>query len=200
MDKKQTTETGINTRYPNDLLEEMRKLAKQHDRSFNGEVIWALRSYVAQHMEFGPMIKEVTISSDKPMTVIIHPRINIDFYHPEHGSIPVVFAYPKDAVAHDFRLSRIQLWDGSWKCISLMKSTTPPVRSWLPIHNTASLSLPDAINFRNWIQLQSEQPLYFGHAYLFATAGLEEQKDLFSQLVRDVINIFSGPSSFVGVS
>jgi hypothetical protein len=30
--------------------------------------------------------------------------------------------------------------------------------------------------------------------------GLEEQKDLFSQLVRDVINIFSGPTSFAGVS
>jgi len=39
--------TGINTRYPQDVLSEMRRLASEHGRSFNGEIIWALRSYLA---------------------------------------------------------------------------------------------------------------------------------------------------------
>jgi Arc-like DNA binding domain len=47
-DKK---EQRISTRYPFDLLEELRKLAKVHQRSFNGEVIWALQQYVTQQKE-----------------------------------------------------------------------------------------------------------------------------------------------------
>lgn len=39
-------EKSISTRYPTDVLEAMKALAKQHERSFNGEVIWALRSYI----------------------------------------------------------------------------------------------------------------------------------------------------------
>lgn len=39
--------TGINTRYPPDVLSEMRRLAQEHGRSFNGEIIWALRYYLA---------------------------------------------------------------------------------------------------------------------------------------------------------
>ena len=39
-------ETKIQVRFPEDVLGEMRKLAGQHTRSFNGEVIWALRQYV----------------------------------------------------------------------------------------------------------------------------------------------------------
>lgn len=42
-------DTPINTRYPQDVLEDMRKLAKAHIRSFNGEVIHALRGYIAQN-------------------------------------------------------------------------------------------------------------------------------------------------------
>lgn len=48
MKKKQDGDTPINTRYPQDVLEEMRKLAEQHERSFNGEVMWALREYIRQ--------------------------------------------------------------------------------------------------------------------------------------------------------
>jgi hypothetical protein len=48
MRKKQDGDTPINTRYPKDILEEMRKLAGQHERSFNGEVMWALREYIKQ--------------------------------------------------------------------------------------------------------------------------------------------------------
>jgi len=42
-------DTSINTRYPEDVLRDMRKLSEQHERSFNGEVIWALRQYIEQH-------------------------------------------------------------------------------------------------------------------------------------------------------
>ncbi len=42
-------DTSINTRYPDDVLRDMRKLSEQHERSFNGEVIWALRQYIEQH-------------------------------------------------------------------------------------------------------------------------------------------------------
>src|SRR6266849_938457 len=42
-------DTSINTRYPDDVLRDMRKLSEQHERSFNGEVIWALRQYIKQY-------------------------------------------------------------------------------------------------------------------------------------------------------
>ncbi len=198
MEKKPTNETGINTRYPNELLEELRKLAKQHDRSLNGEVIWALRSYIAQHMEYGPMIEEISPSNDRSLTVVIHPHINIDFYHPEAGSVPVVFAYPKGEVTRDFRLSRVQLWDGTWECISRIKpGNTPPVRSWLTIHNTAMLTQADSIVYRNWIGLQGGQPIYIGYAYLFADAGLEEQQQEFTLLVRDIMSLLVKPTRFL---
>ena len=48
MRKKQDGDTSINTRYPQDVLEEMRKLAAQHERSLNGEIVWALREYIKQ--------------------------------------------------------------------------------------------------------------------------------------------------------
>jgi hypothetical protein len=44
---KKDKPTGINTRYPQDVISEMRRLAEAHGRSFNGEVIWALRYYLA---------------------------------------------------------------------------------------------------------------------------------------------------------
>lgn len=49
--EKKTHEQKITTRYPFDLLEELRKLAQEHQRSFNGEVIWALREYIAQQQK-----------------------------------------------------------------------------------------------------------------------------------------------------
>ncbi len=42
-------ETRISIRFPLDVLNAIRALAKQHERSFNGEVIWALREYVERH-------------------------------------------------------------------------------------------------------------------------------------------------------
>lgn len=48
MKKKAVKDVNINTRYPPDLLEELRKLAKEHERSLNGEIVWALRQYVAK--------------------------------------------------------------------------------------------------------------------------------------------------------
>ena len=35
--------------YPEDLLEKLRQLAAQHQRSLNGELVWALELYAAQH-------------------------------------------------------------------------------------------------------------------------------------------------------
>lgn len=46
--KKEKKDTAINTRYPQEVLEAMRRLSQEHERSFNGEVIWALRQYIAQ--------------------------------------------------------------------------------------------------------------------------------------------------------
>jgi len=39
----------ISIRFPLDVLAVIRALAKKHERSFNGEVIWALREYAEGH-------------------------------------------------------------------------------------------------------------------------------------------------------
>jgi len=50
MKKKQKSEEKMfGTRYPLDVLSDMKELAVQHGRSFNSEVIWALREYIAKH-------------------------------------------------------------------------------------------------------------------------------------------------------
>ncbi len=41
--EKNKKEQRISIRFPLDLLEAIRKQAKEHERSFNGEVIWLLR-------------------------------------------------------------------------------------------------------------------------------------------------------------
>jgi len=41
--EKKSKEQRISIRFPVDLLEAIRKQAKEHERSFNGEVIWMLR-------------------------------------------------------------------------------------------------------------------------------------------------------------
>jgi predicted transcriptional regulator len=46
MEKK---EKAFTIRIAVDLLEEMRVIARQHDRSLNGEILTALRDYVARH-------------------------------------------------------------------------------------------------------------------------------------------------------
>jgi hypothetical protein len=48
---KSTSEKAIQVRFPFDVWEELRRLAKEHQRSFNGEVIWALRNYAARETE-----------------------------------------------------------------------------------------------------------------------------------------------------
>lgn len=42
-------EQSISIRFPLDVLAVIRTLAKKHERSFNGEVIWALREYAERH-------------------------------------------------------------------------------------------------------------------------------------------------------
>jgi hypothetical protein len=42
-------ERRISIRFPLDVLAVIRALAKQHERSFNGEVVWALREYAERH-------------------------------------------------------------------------------------------------------------------------------------------------------
>ena len=46
--KQKRDDHPIQVRFPTDVLEALRKLAQQHERSFNGEVIWGLRQYMAQ--------------------------------------------------------------------------------------------------------------------------------------------------------
>ena len=41
-------EIPYGTRYPQEVLESMRKLAKDHGRSLNAEIVWALREYIKQ--------------------------------------------------------------------------------------------------------------------------------------------------------
>jgi hypothetical protein len=41
-------ETRITIRIPTAIAEELRRLAKAHDRSLNGEIVWALREYTLQ--------------------------------------------------------------------------------------------------------------------------------------------------------
>ena len=42
-------EQSISIRFPLDVLAMIRTLAKRHERSFNGEVVWALREYIQRH-------------------------------------------------------------------------------------------------------------------------------------------------------
>jgi len=41
-------ELRISIRFPRDVAEAMRRLAKEHDRSINGEVVRAAREYIAR--------------------------------------------------------------------------------------------------------------------------------------------------------
>ena len=51
MEQATKDEQRISIRFPLDVLNMIRKLAKQHERSFNGEVIWVLREYVERHKD-----------------------------------------------------------------------------------------------------------------------------------------------------
>jgi predicted transcriptional regulator len=43
--------TSITIRIPAEIAEMLRHLAKQHDRSLNGEIVRALREYTARHKD-----------------------------------------------------------------------------------------------------------------------------------------------------
>ena len=45
------SERHVSIRFPLDVLEMIRKLAKKHERSLNGEVVWALRVYAERHQD-----------------------------------------------------------------------------------------------------------------------------------------------------
>ena len=49
MENTEKGERRISIRFPLDVLATVRALAKKHERSFNGEVIWALREYIERH-------------------------------------------------------------------------------------------------------------------------------------------------------
>jgi hypothetical protein len=51
MENTSKNERRISIRFPVDVLTAIRALAKQHERSFNGEVLWALREYTARHKD-----------------------------------------------------------------------------------------------------------------------------------------------------
>ncbi|HKB48960.1 MAG TPA: Arc family DNA-binding protein [Ktedonobacterales bacterium] len=40
--------THINVRFPADLIEELRRSARENERSLHGEILWILREYVAR--------------------------------------------------------------------------------------------------------------------------------------------------------
>ena len=45
----------MNVRFPAELLDELRRSAKENGRSLHGEILWALRAYVARRQrEAGP--------------------------------------------------------------------------------------------------------------------------------------------------
>ncbi len=45
---KEVKDISLGTRYPPEVLAAMKHLAQEHQRSFNSEVIWALRDYIAR--------------------------------------------------------------------------------------------------------------------------------------------------------
>jgi len=49
MDEKQAI-TNITIRLPSAIAEALRRLAKQHDRSLNGEIVRALREYAEKYI------------------------------------------------------------------------------------------------------------------------------------------------------
>ncbi len=44
--KKTHNDVQIQVRFSQDVWSEMKQLAESHERSFNGEVMWALRQYI----------------------------------------------------------------------------------------------------------------------------------------------------------
>jgi hypothetical protein len=51
MENTERGERRISIRFPLAVLAAIRALAKKHERSFNGEIIWALREYIERHRD-----------------------------------------------------------------------------------------------------------------------------------------------------
>ena len=51
MENTEKGERRISIRFLWDVLAAIRALAKKHERSFNGEIIWALREYIERHRD-----------------------------------------------------------------------------------------------------------------------------------------------------
>jgi hypothetical protein len=51
MENTERGERRISIRFPLNVLAAIRALAKKHERSFNGEIIWALREYIERHRD-----------------------------------------------------------------------------------------------------------------------------------------------------
>jgi len=45
---KEKKEVKITVRFPADVIEDLRPIAKQEDRSLNGEIVQAVREYIAK--------------------------------------------------------------------------------------------------------------------------------------------------------
>jgi hypothetical protein len=51
MEDTEKGERHVSIRFPLDMMDAIRRIAKQHERSFNGEVVWALREYIARQQD-----------------------------------------------------------------------------------------------------------------------------------------------------
>ena len=51
MEQTEKGERRISIRFPLDVWAAIRALAKKHERSFNGEVVWALREEGERHRD-----------------------------------------------------------------------------------------------------------------------------------------------------
>lgn len=49
--EKKPQEPRSQVRFPQEVWDEMKRLAEQHQRSLNGEIIWALREYIVHQKE-----------------------------------------------------------------------------------------------------------------------------------------------------
>jgi predicted HicB family RNase H-like nuclease len=47
-DPQKQLEQRTQVRFPSEVWKEIKRLAAQHERSFNGEIVWALRYYIKQ--------------------------------------------------------------------------------------------------------------------------------------------------------
>ena len=48
---KQREDIKITLRVPPEVADEMKRLAREHDRSLNGELAWAIREYIARQQK-----------------------------------------------------------------------------------------------------------------------------------------------------